>query len=480
MPPLRTYKPRLIMNIQISFLGAAQNVTGSRYLIEANGKRILVDCGLHQERPFRERDWLDFPVPPKTIDAILLTHAHLDHSGLLPKLVKDGSICRIYCTPETAELCAIVLADSAELQMEDVEFKKKRHKQEGRQGSHPEVPLYDLDDVRKCTTFFSPKPYERTFDIGEGIEATFYDAGHILGSSMVMIKIRQNNEERSIVFTGDMGRKGSPILRDPSFFKDIDYIVMESTYGDRTHEDRQESIDVLAETINDTVKSGGNIVMPAFVVERSQDILYYLNKLLDSGRIPHLAVFLDSPMAVRVTEVFERHSELFDEEAVQTLLGDHSFFNFSRLHLVSSIAESKSINYIKGTIIIMAGSGMCTGGRIKHHLAANISRKESTILFTGYQAEATLGRLIVSGEQEVRILGKMYQVKAKIVQIDGFSSHADKNDLLNWLSALQKPPRHIFVTHGEVEAASKFADAVKASKGWQVSVPAYLDKVTLD
>jgi metallo-beta-lactamase family protein len=468
------------MNIKITFLGAVHNVTGSRYLIEANDKRILVDCGLHQERQLRERDWLAFPVPPATLDAVLVTHAHLDHSGLLPKLVKEGSKCPIYCSQATAELCEIVLLDSAELQREDVEFKKKRHKKEGRQVKGHEAPLYTVDDVKKCVRYLTPVEYGKTLVIDDGIEATFFDAGHILGSSMVQVKINQGGEARKILFSGDIGRWGSPILRDPILFTENDYVIMESTYGDRVHQDRENAFAELASVINDTVKAGGNIVMPSFVIERTQDILYYLNKLLLDNTIPQIAVFLDSPMAVKVTEVFKRHPELYDEEMRVMLAANHPFFDFSRLYMVSTIAESKAINYIRGSVIIMAGSGMCTGGRIKHHLVTNISRKECTILFAGYQAEGTLGRLIVDGAKVVRILGKEYPVKARVAQIDGFSAHADKDELLKWLTALQKPPRQVFVTHGEPEASEKFAETIRVTTGWRVSVPSYMDEVVLD
>jgi metallo-beta-lactamase family protein len=468
------------LNIELSFLGAAQNVTGSRYLIRANGKQILVDCGLHQERQFRERDWDEFPVTPASIDAVLLTHSHLDHCGMLPKLVRDGCRCPIYCTPATKEIAEIVLMDSARLQVEDTEFKIKRHRRENRQGPHPEIPLYTTEDVREALPFFSTVPYRKRISVADGIEAVFYDAGHILGSSMITMKIRQNSETRSIIFTGDMGREESPILRDPSTFDRADYIVMESTYGNRYHESRDESIAQLIKVINDTDRAGGNVVIPTFVVERAQDILYYLNTLLRNDSIPHLAIFLDSPMAVKVTEVFKRHPELFDEEMKQLVFSEQSFFNLSKLYFVDTVEASKAINHIKGTVVIIAGSGMCTGGRIKHHLVANITRKESTILFVGYQAQGTLGRLIVDGAKKVRILGKEYQVKAKIVQIDGFSAHADKNDLINWLKAFGNEPRRIFVTHGETAAAEELAATIRSELNLEAIAPGYLDKVSLD
>jgi metallo-beta-lactamase family protein len=468
------------MNFKLSFLGAAGNVTGSRYLIEAGNKRLLVDCGQHQEREFKYRDWEPFPIPPQSLDAVLLTHAHLDHCGLIPRLVSKGCSCPIYCTPATAEIAAIVMMDSAELQQEDAEFKKQRHEREGRSGPYPEIPLYTTDDVGKCLKQFSPVDYEKPVMLGDSFEVVFHDAGHIFGSSMITVKIKQGDDARTIIFTGDMGRWGSPILRDPTVFKSADYIVMESTYGDRKHESREDAVEKMANIINDTARAGGNIVIPTFAIERAQDLLYYLNKLILENKIPRLAVFLDSPMAVEVTKVFKRHPELYDKEMDQYVEDKDSFFDSTRLFLIRSIAESKAINHIKGTIIIMAGSGMCTGGRIKHHLVTNISRKASTILFPGYQAEGTLGRYIVDGATSARILGKRYRIKARIEHIDGFSAHADMDELQKWLSYLEKPPRHIFVTHGEPEAASAFAELIKARKGWTVSVPAYLDEAVLD
>lgn len=468
------------MNIELQFLGAAQNVTGSRYLVKANGKQILVECGLNQERQYRERDWVEFPVPPASIDTVLITHSHLDHCGMLPKLVRDGCRCPIYCTQATREIAEIVLLDSAQIQMEDAEYKKKRHKKEGRQGPYPELPLYTTEDVRAALPFFSAVSYRETVRLGDGIEVVFRDAGHILGSSMIMLRIRQSNEQRNIIFTGDIGREESPILRDPSTFEKADYIVIESTYGNRLHENREEAIMQLIQVINDTDRANGNIVIPTFAIERAQDILYHLNTLLRSNSIPHLAIFLDSPMAVRVTEVFRRHPELFDKEMRQLVFSDQSFFNLSKLYFVDTVEASKAINHIKGTVVIMAGSGMCTGGRIKHHLVNNITRKECSILFLGYQAQGTLGRLIVDGATSVRILGNEYPVRAKIVQIDGFSSHADRDGLMRWLREFGHQPRKVFVTHGEPEAAEALAGDIWSELGLQAIVPHYLDKVSLD
>ena len=464
----------------MNFLGAAQNVTGSAYFLEANGVRLLVDCGLYHERELRARNWDPFPVPPHTIDAVLLSHAHLDHSGLLPKLVREGFAGKIYCTHATYDVAQILLLDAAHLQEHDAEFKRKRHQREGRKGPYPEVPLYTANDATASFPRFSTVGYEEPTPLGDGIEATFHDAGHVLGSSMVKVKVRRNGEQRTLVFSGDVGRWDKPMLRDPTIFEEADYILVESTYGDRLHEDQKGIEATLAEIINSTRKRGGNIVIPSFAFERAQEILYYLNELLLENRIPHLLVFLDSPMATSITEVFERYPDLLDEDMVELIRQKKSPFDFPGLKMTRTTEESKVINHISGTVVIIAGSGMCTGGRIKHHLVNNISRHESTILFPGYQAMGTLGRQIADGAKEVRILGQKYPVKARIAQINGFSAHADRDELFRWLSGLKRPPLHLFVTHGEPEVAQYFADFMKERTGWEISVPKYQDEVTLD
>lgn len=468
------------MSFQISFLGAARNVTGSRYLLEHDGARTLVDCGLYQERDLRERNWEPFPVRPDSVDNLLLTHAHLDHSGFVPRFVKNGFRNTIYSTPATEEIARIAFLDYAHLQSEDSDFKRRRHEREGRVGRFPEVPLYTEADAIEATHYFKTFSYERPISIGAKAEATFYDAGHILGSSMIRIRATANGGERTIVFSGDIGRWGKPILNDPAVFTEADYVVMESTYGDRLHEDAADIDTMLEQAIQATKRAGGNIVVPSFAIGRAQEVLFHLNRLFLAGRIPHLPVFVDSPMALEVTEVYKRHRELFDFETTTLVKEGHSPFSFPGLRLASSVEESKAINQVKETSVIISGSGMCTGGRIKHHLVQNISRKESTILFVGYQAEGTLGREIVDGAHEVRILGQMYPVRAKVIEIQGFSAHADKAELMRWVSALQKPPRHVFVTHGEASAGRAFADELASEKGWSVSVPAYGDRVNLD
>jgi metallo-beta-lactamase family protein len=469
------------MQIKLTFLGAARNVTGSRYLLETDGARVLIDCGLFQEREFRYRNWERFSIPPSSISAILLTHAHLDHSGLIPKVCREGFRSDIYCTRATTDIAKIMLLDSAKLQEEDAEFKRRRHEREGRRGPYPEIPLYTIEDAEASLAYFSHTVrYAEPVSIGDRFEVSFHDAGHVLGSSMIQVRVSQGAKERTLLFSGDVGRWHLPILRDPSLFTRADYVIVESTYGDRLHGDQAEIADNLAEIINSTHQAGGNIVIPSFALERAQEVLYYLNQLLISKRIPHLPVFLDSPMAISVTEVFKAHPEAYDRDMTRLLAANKSPFEFPGLRMTKTVDDSKSINRFRGTAIIIAGSGMCTGGRIKHHLVQNISRPESTILFVGYQARGTLGRQIVDGSKDVRILGQYYPVRARIVQLSGFSAHADRDELMRWLSAFEKPPRQLFVTHGEPEVADNFCEYISQKMAWPVSSPEYQSQVLLD
>jgi len=468
------------MRIKLTFLGAAQNVTGSRYLVEANGSRVLVECGLYQERQFRDRNWEAFPFPPGDIDAVLLTHAHLDHCGLLPKLVREGFRGKVYCTPATAEISRIILLDSGHIQEEDAAYKRKRHAREKRTPPRPVVPLYTVEDAERCSSHFAHVPYGRAKEVAEGLTATFHDAGHVLGSSMITLSVSADGDSRTILFSGDVGRKHMPILEDPTTFTRADYVLVESTYGDRRHESAEDLTDRLAEAVNMTVQAGGNVVVPCFALERSQHILYYLNELLLKGRIPHLMVFLDSPMAIRITEIFEKHPELFDDEMLKRMEQQLSPFDLPGLKMTRTVAQSKAINAIRGTVIVLAGSGMCTGGRIKHHLVNNIERAESTVLFVGYQAVGTLGRHIVDGARQVRIHGQMRRVRAKVLRVGGFSAHADRDELWQWLSNLRTPPKGVFVVHGEAESAQAFGEFLREKRHWQVTVPTYRDEVVLD
>ena len=468
------------MRIKLSFLGAAQNVTGSRHLVECDGTRVLIDCGFYQERHFRHRNWDPFPVPADSIDAVLLTHAHLDHCGLLPKLVREGFRGRIFCTAPTAEIAQIILLDSAHIQEEDAAYKLKRHRREGRTGPRPVVPLYTTADAERVEPLFEAVDYDRPVAVARGMHATFRDAGHVFGSSTISLRIGLNGQTRTILFSGDVGRNDKPIIEDPSQPERADYVLVESTYGDRDHEPGAQVERRLGEVVNAAVAAGGNIVVPSFALERAQELLYHLNELMIAETIPDLLVFLDSPMAIRITEVFKRHPELYDAE-MRRRMGQHaSPFDLPGLRMTQATRESKAINQIRGTAVIIAGSGMCTGGRIKHHLVNNISRPESTVLFVGYQAQGTLGRHLVGRPKSVRILGHPRRVRATIERVHGFSAHADRNELCEWLSSLRKAPRGVFVVHGEAEAAAAFREFLSDKTGWTVSVPAYQDQVVLD
>ncbi|MCA9118712.1 MAG: MBL fold metallo-hydrolase [Planctomycetaceae bacterium] len=465
--------------MKLHFLGANRQVTGSRYCLETAESKVMIDCGMFQEREFLSRNWEPNSIAPSECDAMLLTHAHLDHCGLIPKLVANGFHAPIYCTRPTVDLTEVILRDSAKIQEEDAAYKKKRHEREGRKSKYPEKALYGEDDVLKTLPMLSGVPYETVLRVTDDISVVFHDAGHILGSAMLEVTVTENGVTRRVIFSGDIGQSDKPLIRDPSFFESADFVVMESTYGDRNHEDRGDVETQLCDVINETIGRGGNLVIPTFAVERAQELMYYISRLVHADRIPDVKVFLDSPMAVDVTNIFRQYRECFDEEAWELIGSNRSPLQFPGLQLARSTAQSIAINNTKEPCIIMATSGMCTGGRIKHHLRRNLSRPESTILFVGYQAHGTLGRLISDGKQEVRIHGRNYEAKAQISRIYGFSGHADRDALLRWIEHLKQAPREIFLTHGEEEAAMSLAEGIRNEKGWEVSIPEFQQIVDL-
>ena len=465
--------------MRIKFLGANQQVTGSCYLLETETTRVLVDCGLYQEREYLARNWDPFPIPPETIDMLLLTHVHLDHCGLIPKLVREGFSGPILLTPPSKALLPIVLLDSARIHEEDANYKKKRHKREGRKGPYPEIPLYTVEDAERALPLVREVPYQKRIPLQDQWEVCFHDAGHILGSAIVEVIIREKGRQETVLFSGDLGQWNRPLMKDPAFFDHGDYIVLETTYGDRDHDDPEDVDRLLSEVINDTVKRGGNVVIPTFAIERAQELLYHLGRLSRQDRIPYMMAFLDSPMAMDVTEVFVQYQEDLDKDVLKLLHSGKDPFGFLGLRMTRTAVESKTINSIKGSTIIMAGSGMCTGGRIKHHLIHNISRPESTILFVGYQARGTLGRQILDGAPEVRIHGNNYPVRAKVEQIQGFSAHAGRQELFAWLDAFQSPPARLFLTHGEKESSQSLFDLIRRKKKWKIAIPKYLDDFEL-
>jgi len=465
--------------VRLQFLGAQRQVTGSRYLLEAGKARILIDCGMFQERDYLDRNWEKSPVLPSRLNAVILTHAHLDHCGLLPRLVHEGFRGPVFATPATTDLAELVLYDSAEIQMEDAAFKKKRHGKEGRRGKHPEIPLYTPREVRKAVPLLEEVPYGQPVEIDDSLRAYFHDAGHILGSAIVDIEVREGGSTRRVVFSGDLGQWGKPILRDPTLIEQADYLVLESTYGDRDHETREDIETQLANVITQTVQRGGKVVIPTFAIERAQELMYHISRLAESGRIPDVPALLDSPMAADATDVFDAHRECYDEEMWQRINSGRQPLRFPGLRVLRSTEESKTVNEMTEPAIIMAGSGMCTAGRIKHHLAHNIARPESTILFAGFQVRGTLGRQILDGNPEVRIHGRMWPVRAQVAQLHGISGHADRGALFRWLGGLRQAPRQLFLTHGDEDVSLGFAEQIRGKLGWEVSVPQYQQAVEL-
>jgi metallo-beta-lactamase family protein len=465
--------------VKLQFWGANRQVTGSRYCLEHDSVRLLIDCGMFQEREYLERNWEPSPVSPGQIDAVLLTHAHLDHCGLLPRLVRAGYRKPIFATSATVGLAELVLHDAAQIQQEDVAFKLQRHRQEGRRGRHPEVPLYSFADVDHTVRCLRPVPYGEPVRLGQQLTAVFHDAGHILGSAMVELAWQEGGRARRAVFSGDVGAWGRPIIRDPSLFTQADFVVMESTYGDRLHDGGGDIQGQLAEVLGRTLRRGGNVVIPVFAIERAQELTYTISQLVHEGALPQIEVFLDSPMAAGATRIFTRHRECFNEEIKRLLDAGQDPLQFPGLRIIRTAEDSKALNHRKPPAVIMASSGMCTAGRIKHHLRHNVSRPESTILFVGYQSQGTLGRQILDGGGEVRIHGRMWPVRAEIAQIHGFSGHSDRDGLMRWLSSFQTPPERLFLTHGEAQASSALAERIRAEKAWQVTIPSYQETFSL-
>jgi len=434
---------------------------------------------MFQERAVQERNWAECPVPAKDISALLLTHIHIDHCGLIPRLVSQGFRGSIYCTRPTAALAPVMLLDAARIQSEDVAYKQKRHQREQRRGKYPELPLYTEQDAERVFPLLKTVGYDEPFSIGDHIEVIYHDAGHILGSALLQINVKENGAATKLVFSGDLGQWNKPLVRDPTLLTDADYVVMESTYGDRNHEDSG-PIDVqLAKIINQTVERRGNVVIPVFALERAQEMMYHISDLVHRKRIPEIPVFVDSPMAAEVTEIFLQFADFFDQETYQRIAASSPPLSFPGLRFARTVQESKDINNFSQSCVIMSTSGMCTDGRIKHHLKHNLDRPECTILFVGYQGDGTLGRRILNREPFVRIHGQDYKVRADVQQITGFSAHADQDDLLRWIGSFQHGPRRVFLTHGEEQVSLTLAELIRKRHPWDVSVPHYQDTFQL-
>ena len=457
--------------MKISFHGADQGVTGSCHLLECAGKRILIDCGMYQGgHELVAENSSPFGFEPESIDYLLLTHAHLDHCGRIPLLVKRGFNGEVITTAATVELARLVMLDSAGLQEEEARYQSRSASR--RKGNHDEdiEPLYTTLDALNSLDYFGRKiEYDKSIQLAPGIRVTFIDAGHILGSASIFLELEEESVQHRLLFSGDLGYSDRAILRNPSIPPKVDTVVMETTYGDRLHKQLQPSIDELYDIINETVGRGGNIIIPTFALERAQEILYYLREGVKNKAIKHFTnVFLDSPMAISATQIFQRHPECYDEETLQVHKKGNDPFNLPGLHFTRETSESMAINNFVGGSIIMAGSGMCTGGRVRHHLKHNLWGRKNSIVFVGFAAQGTLARRIIDGATKVRIFGEDIPVKASIHTIGGFSAHADQAELLKWHQQTGNP-KTTFLVHGEEDSMNAFA---KKLENTQVEMPA--------
>ena len=487
--------------MKLTFLGAAREVTGSSYLVEANGLRFLVDCGMFQGgRETRAKNQRAFSFDPRSIDFVILTHAHIDHSGLLPRLVALGFKGTIHATRATCDLLAVMLPDSAHIQEKEAEYanlnrfrkdmdRRDKERRVLRDNAEPFeaapprdiAPLYTVAQAQASLKQLNPVDYDLEIAPHPKVRCTFRDAGHILGSAIVEVWAGEGERRRKIVFSGDLGQPARPLLRDPTHIHDADYLLVESTYGNRDHKSMEATQDELVEAINDTIeRKGGNVIIPAFAVGRTQDMLYLLADLTRQARIPKLTVFVDSPMATAATEITYKHMALLDDETHE-LMGRHGgAAHFRKLDFVEDVEESKSLDRITGGAVIISASGMCEAGRIKFHLRANLARRESTILITGFQAAGTFGRRLVDGAKRVRLLGEDIPVRADLYTLGGLSAHADRSALLAWLGHFRSKPRRVFVVHGEEDVANGFTEDLRKQFGWDAMAPTPGQSVILD
>lgn len=464
--------------MKLSFYGADQCVTGSCHCLEVNGKKILVDCGLQQGRD--EIDNTALPFHPGSIDAVLVTHAHIDHSGRIPMLIKNGFAGPIITTRVTANLLDIMLQDSAHIQEQDAEYHNRKNKRAGR----PEVePIYTVEDAMRVREFIQPCEYGQQVQITDDVTAEFIDAGHLLGSASIRLTCREGGETRTIVFSGDIGNVDQPIIRNPQFFDSADYVLMESTYGDRNHTEVWSYTDQLAQIIDETLAKGGNVVIPAFAVGRTQELLYFIREIKDRGLVTSVKdfpVYVDSPLAKKATTIFCGDLRGYLDEDARALVQDGThMFNFPGLHLTETVDESKLLNIDKTPKVIISASGMCDAGRIRHHLKYNLWRGDSAVVFVGFQAPGTLGRNLLDGTPSVKLFGEEIAVRAKIVNFQGLSSHADHDHLVDWVKHFSpKKTTHVFVVHGDREVAPVFAETVK-QLGFAAHAPQYTEEYDL-
>ena len=456
--------------MKITFIGATHEVTGSCYYLEAAGKKFLVDCGMEQGPDYYENK--DIPVPPGELDFVLLTHAHMDHSGNLPAIYAKGFKGPVYATEATCNLCDIMLRDSAHIQMFEAEWRNRKAK---RQGKPEFVPAYTMEDALGVIRNFVGCPYETGIILGEGLRVKFIDAGHLLGSSSIEVNICEAGVEKTIVFSGDIGNKNQPLIKDPAYFRKADYVVMESTYGDRSHGERPDYVRLLADVIQETFDRGGNVVIPSFAVGRTQEMLYFIRQIKAEGLIhghDNFKVFVDSPLANEATNIFGIHKyDCFDDEALELIRKGINPLSFPGLKISVTSEDSKAINFDDDCKVIISASGMCDAGRIKHHLKHNLWREDSTILFVGYQAVGTPGRALLEGTQEIKLFGEPVHVAAKICRMPGISGHADVNGLVDWIKAFEVKPQKVFVTHGEDTVTDLFAAILRDEMNYDAYAP---------
>ena len=468
--------------MNITFYGAAQEVTGSCHMVEVAGHKFLIDCGLFQGSLTDQMlNYEEFPFNIQEVEFVILTHAHIDHSGRIPKLYKAGYKNPVYCTSATRELCKIMLPDSGHIQENEIEWVNRKRM---RAGKKPNDPIYTEQDAIDCLEIFKGLEYNVPVKINDDISFVLKDAGHMLGSAIVELYLKEDGKEKKVVFTGDLGNKNLPIINDPVNIDSADVLVMESTYGDRLHSSIVDQSSKFIQIILDTIRRGGNVIIPSFAVGRTQELLYEINKYLTDDRIKEelskIPVYVDSPLAVNATRIFESQHSYYDEEALSYLLKGDNPLVFDNLHLIETSEESQALNDDPEPKILISASGMCEVGRIKHHLKHNLYRSECTVLFVGYQAEGTLGRKIMNGEPLVKIFGEEIAVKAEIKSLDAFSGHADRDGLLGWVAAMKKKPEQIFIVHGELEAQNVLKEYIQ--QGFKINAinPAYQEQYDVD
>ena len=457
--------------MRITFRGAARQVTGSQYLVEAAGARFLVDCGLNQGPDDRgEQNRQPFGFEPERLDFLLLSHAHLDHCGLIGRLHREGFHGPVYCTPPTMDLAGIVMLDSAKIQEEDTRFELRRWKRHRLPGPPPE-PLYIISDAQAALRLFQPCEYDQEVPLGAGLSCSFLDAGHILGASTLVVNVEENGARRRVVFSGDLGQADRPLMRDPQIPHDADVVLMEGTYGDRNREPREQSVETFRQRLVACLERGGHAIIPAFAIDRTQEVLYTLSRLGRAGQLPPAPIFVDSPMGQRATAVFERYAGYLDEAAEAMMSQGRSPFNFPGLEVLRSVQESQRLNDLEGPFVVISSSGMCSGGRIRHHLHHHLEHPDDELLFVGYQAEDTPGRALVEGAKELTIFEQPHRVLCHVTYLEGFSAHADQQSLTDWAEQVTAPGGKLFLTHGEEPALQILATLLRARMTAEVVVP---------